>query len=121
MTDTVCTGVAARAYGAHYDTFRKNWRTYVVTEGFPAPVRAKAPYRWAPASLAAWQARREAENAADIRRAATAPDAPANENHHAAPAARRVDRERAAVMALMQGAQAGRLREPTDSRKEASR
>lgn len=106
MTDTVCTGIAARAYGAHYDTFRKNWRTYVVTEGFPAPVRAKAPYRWAPASLDAWQARREAENAADIRRAATAPDAAANENDHepARPSGRRVDRERGAVLALMQGA-----------------
>ncbi len=97
---------AALSYGVHYDTFRKAWRTYVAVEGFPGPVRDKPPYRWRPASLEAWQIRREAETAAAIKTAATDPGAPANENDRepARPSARRVDRERGAVLALMQGA-----------------
>lgn len=96
----------------HYDTVRKGWRSWVRDEGFPAPVKATRPYRWNPASLDAWQARREAENRAALLLAdpATASDAAANQNDPDAspsrPTARRIDRERNAVLALMQSPQA---------------
>lgn len=99
-------GVAAFR-GVHYDTVRKGWPSWVRDEGFPAPVQTR-PYGWNPASLDAWAARREAENrAAALRRlaGATVSDAPANDLHPTAPpsppAARRVDRQRAAVASLM--------------------
>lgn len=88
----------------HYDTFRRAWRKWVRDLGFPAPVRQK-PYRWRPSSLVAWQARQEAENAAALRRAAPAPDAPANENTAEPPRGRdrRVDHQRATLLSLMSG------------------
>ena len=114
---------AARTAGVHYDTFRKEWRSYVRDLDFPAPVKATRPYRWRPSSLADWQARRENANAAALRRPAApigtpaqaGADVAANENHTPAPPLRRVDRERGAVLALMTGAQAARLREPSVS------
>ncbi|MBX9708148.1 MAG: hypothetical protein K2X61_09475 [Caulobacteraceae bacterium] len=93
---------AALAAGVHYDTFRRGWRDLVRDQGFPAPVKATRPYRWRPSSLSDWQARQEAANAAALRAPAD-PGRPANENHTPAPALRRVDRERGAVLALMQG------------------
>jgi hypothetical protein len=107
---------AARAAGVHYDTFRRCWQDMVRDLDFPAPVKATRPYRWRPSSLADWQARREDANAAALRRpTASAADVAANENHTPAPPPRRVDRERGAVLALMTGAQAARLREPSVS------
>ena len=107
MTALASMAEAAASAGVHYDTFRKGWATLVATQGFPAPVRSSRPYRWNPASLAAWQARREAENAAALKRlrdAATASDAPANDPHPAPMAVRRLDRDRGDVLALMRGA-----------------
>lgn len=88
----------------HYDTFRKAWRRWVRDLGFPAPVRER-PYAWRPSSLVAWQARREAETAAALRRTMTAPDAPANENtsEPARGRDRRVDHQRATLLSLMSG------------------
>lgn len=99
------TGVAAFR-GVHYDTVRKGWRAWVVDEGFPAPVQMR-PYGWNPESLDRWAARREAENHAAVTRAPAAADA-ANENRPDRPAARRIDRERGAVMALMAQSQGAR-------------
>lgn len=103
-------GVAAFR-GVHYDTVRKGWETWVLTEGFPAPVTER-PLRWAQDSLDAWSERRQAANRerilAEARRReghTTISDAPANQNHpDPAPTARRVDRERGAVLALMAAA-----------------
>lgn len=75
---------AAHAKGEGYDTFRKRWRDYVLA-GFPAPIEDRRPYKWRPSSLEAWQARREAETAAALLRAATVPDVPANDARPAAP------------------------------------
>lgn len=104
-------GVAAFR-GVHYDTVRKGWEAWVRDEGFPAPVQTR-PYGWSPASLEAWAERREAANRTALLArlaAASASDAPANENTLTAPPApppvRRIDRERAAVAALMAGPQA---------------
>lgn len=104
-------GVAAFR-GVHYDTARKGWRSWVRGEGFPAPVRDARPYRWNPASLDAWAARQEAATRAALLRPtdATASDAAANQNDPDAPpsrpTARRIDRERNAVLALMTRPQA---------------
>jgi hypothetical protein len=101
-------GVAAFR-GVHYDTARKGWRSWV-REGFPAPVTAAAPWRWNPASLDAWAVRQEAQTRTAVLRAleASDPDVAANQNEPDAPpsrpTARRIDRERNAVLALMQGA-----------------
>lgn len=93
--------------GVHYDTARKGWRGWVREEGFPAPVRDARPYRWNPASLDAWSARQEAATrAALLRPVPGAGAANQNEPGHtpSRPTARRIDRERNAVLALMQGA-----------------
>ncbi len=96
-------GVAAFR-GVHYDTVRKGWPAWVRDEGFPAPV-TRRPYGWNPDSLAAWAARQEAANLAAVMTPASGAGAAANENRPeprpAPPALRRVDRERAAVMAFM--------------------
>lgn len=75
---------AAHAKGDHYDTFRKRWRAYVLA-GFPAPIEDCRPYKWRPSSLQAWQARKEAETAAALIRAATDPVVPANDARAAPP------------------------------------
>lgn len=96
-------GVAAFR-GVHYDTVRKGWQAWVREEGFPAPV-TRRPYGWNPDSLAAWAARREADNLAAVMTPATGSGAAANQNEPAPrpapPALRRVDRQRAAVMGFM--------------------
>lgn len=101
-------GVAAFR-GVHYDTVRKGWPSWVREQGFPAPVGGK-PYRWAPAALEAWRDRAQAAAlAAVIRAPATGPGAAANENTLsgpptgplAGPLARRIDRQRHAVLQMM--------------------
>jgi hypothetical protein len=108
MTDALVpmAGVANRL-AVHYDTFRKGWRAWVRDLGFPAPV-ALRPYRWNPASLDSWEARREALNRAGIVRdltPATAPDAPANDVVADEPriARRPDDRQRDALLRMMAG------------------
>jgi hypothetical protein len=87
MERLVGMAAAARARGEHYDTFRKRWPSYVVdaADGFPAPVKDCRPYKWRPSSLEAWQARREAETAAALLRAATDPVVAANDPRPAPP------------------------------------
>ena len=102
-------GVANRL-AVHYDTFRKGWRGWVRDLGVPAPV-ALRPYRWNPASLDSWEARREAANRAGIVRhltPATAADAPANDSATDEPriARRPDDRQRDALLRMMSGASA---------------
>lgn len=98
---------AAAARGVCYDVFRKGWRGYVRTLGFPAPVSMTRPYMWRPEALTAWQLRREAENLARLQAVgATEPGAAANENdtgRRAPPAVRRDDRDRLAVLSFMTG------------------
>lgn len=98
---------AAAARGVCYDVFRKNWRAYVRTLGFPAPVSMTRPYLWRPEALAAWQLRREAENLSRLQAVgATDPGAAANENslgRPAPPTVRRDDRDRLAVLSFMTG------------------
>ena len=108
MTDALVpmAGVANRL-AVHYDTFRKGWRAWVREQGFPAPV-ALRPYRWNPASLDSWEARREALNRAGIVRdltPATASDAPANDVVADEPriGRRPDDRQRDALLRMMTG------------------
>lgn len=95
--------------GLNYDTVRKGWRAWV-RAGFPAPVEDARPYRWRLTSLEAWAERQEAATRAALLRPVDASDfdGAANQNEPDAPpsppAARRIDREREAVLRLMQGA-----------------
>ena len=97
-------GVAAFR-GVHYDTVRKGWPSWVREQGFPAPVGGR-PYRWSPAALEAWRDRAQAAALADVIGApATGPDVAANENTlpgpPSGPLARRIDRQRHAVLQMM--------------------
>lgn len=56
---------AARACGLSTERFRKVWRTWVATLGFPAPFNDRGPGRgggthtWRAAAIEAWKERRE--------------------------------------------------------------
>lgn len=96
--------VAARL-GLHYDTVRKGWEAWVRDDGFPAPVRDSAPYRWRLASIEAWEERAEARNRDRVLKPATEIDVPANQNTRTLPPVPRlVARQRDAVMDMMMGA-----------------
>lgn len=45
--------------GVAYDTFRKQWEGWVVTQGFPRPFRDVRPYAWDEDDLVGWRERRK--------------------------------------------------------------
>lgn len=96
----------AAEVGAHYDTLRKQWKSWVRDKGFPPPYEVQ-PYKWLSASVDAWKIRREAERRDQVLKEFAADELPAASpaNDAAAmlapSAPRRIERDRDAIMTLM--------------------
>lgn len=106
MATTLDMRATAAEVGAHYDTLRKQWKSWVRDKGFPPPYEVQ-PYKWLSASIDAWKLRREAERRDQVLRELADDDRtsslPANDAVPAStpPAPRRIERDRDNILALM--------------------
>lgn len=104
MTAPLSLAGCAAAVGLSAERFRKVWKDWVRERAFPAPFsEPDEKLAWDADAVAAWKRDRAALRAQALSTPAEPPPAPANDlNPRTTP--RAVQRDRAALQALMEGA-----------------